>query len=411
MGRFDRFFEGFEKSPEAAERRNEGRKHSPVSGLPNGRWVRDGVYLMEFSHRIGERHGSDPLLSPNDMNVMRAFGATGETVFLDLETTGLAGGTGTYAFLCGIGVVSGDEFKVMEFFLEGPAREAGFLDALNSAISPGACLVTYNGATFDLPLLRTRHTMSRIEPAWEGQPHIDLLHHTRRLYRGYLESCSLGSVEKHVLGVRRSGEDIPGYLIPALYSQYLRSGDASPLKGVFYHNELDIVSLAALYCRVARILDGDSENWRELLRAGDLWQSRGKRDQADRLWKMACRDPASRAEVLVRRAYIAKKSRDYAAAREHFLETLTSLKERTVRLPHGITILSIREELAKLEEHKFRRPDAALGHAEAALNWIKENRSLLGHDAATMYKAMMRRRERLMRKISRTGAREPDYGN
>ncbi|MDR1885054.1 MAG: ribonuclease H-like domain-containing protein [Synergistaceae bacterium] len=404
MGKFDRFLDDIE----------EYRRTTPpgggiqaggglVRGLPEGSWVRDGVYMMEFRHRIGELYGTAPLDSPDEMEVMRHFGATGGTVFLDLETTGLSGGTGTYSFLCGIGRVFGDEFRVMEFFLEGPAREASFLEAIGEAIPPGSCLVTYNGMTFDIPMLRKRHVLARSAPAWDNMPHIDLLHHARRLYRGYLESCSLGCVERHVLGVRRGGADIPGSMIPALYAQYLRSGDAAPLGGVFYHNELDIVSLAALYCRVARALEGRSEDGRELLRAGEIWRSKGHGERAAALWNMACQNAASEVEARLRRARASKSDADFRGAREDLMAVLGRVETGMGKLPAGMTMFMLREELAKLEEHRFRSPDAALEHTKAALLWVRANRYLLGRAGLGMYGSMMRRYERLMKKISRIG--------
>jgi uncharacterized protein YprB with RNaseH-like and TPR domain len=404
MGRFDRFFDDYAKPDEAEQedsRRRRERARTAILGLPEGSWIRDGVYLMEFSRRIGEKHGRDRLARPDGTASMRCFGARNEVVFLDLETTGLSGGVGTYAFLCGLGMASGDMFKVMEFFLEGPAKEANWLDAVNAAIPPNACIVTYNGAAFDIPLLRTRHVLARITPPWDNLPHIDLLRYTRKLYRGYLESCSLGSIEKHVLGVWRGAEDIPGAMIPALYSQFLRTGDAGPLSGVFYHNEMDIVSLAVLYCRVSRIMDGGAGSGRELVRAGDMWLAAGRLDRASRLWSAACSDPVAEAEARVRMGMAAKRNLDYASARDELLTALRCAERVTSRC--GVTVFAIREELAKIEEHVFKSPKTALEHAKYALLWISSNRRLLGRKGTDMHRSMTHRRERLMRKISATG--------
>jgi uncharacterized protein YprB with RNaseH-like and TPR domain len=404
LGKFDRFFEDLNESHGV---RRTGGGSAPlrgaVRGLPAGRWISDGVYLMEFSRRIGSPHGSSPLESPDEMSVMRHFGASGKTVFLDLETTGLTGGTGVYAFLCGIGRVVGDEFRVMEFFLEGPAKEASFLDAISSAIPPGSCLVTFNGAAFDIPLLQTRHVLARSEPSWGGMPHIDMLYHARRLYRGYLDSCSLSSLERNVLRVRRGSDDIPGSQIPAFYLHYLRSGDASPLGGVFYHNELDIVSLASLYCLIARILDGDSDDGRELLKAGDVWHSRGETERAMKLWSAACSDRSSEAGARFRRARAFKSSHDFLSAREDLLRALARIESGDAGESGGVTVYSLREELAKLEEHRFGSPGAALEHTKSALLWIKRNRHLLGRGGADMHRSMMHRYGRLMKKISKSG--------
>jgi uncharacterized protein YprB with RNaseH-like and TPR domain len=404
MGKFDRFLEDLDESRgKLGPAVGSAFRRGEVRGLPEGRWVRDGVYLMEFSRRIGSPYGGAPLESPDGMSVMRHFGAAGRTVFLDLETTGLTGGTGIYAFLCGVGMVVGDEFRVMEFFLEGPGKESSFLDAIGSAIPPGSCLVTFNGSAFDIPLLQTRHVLARSEPSWSGMPHIDMLHHARRLYRGYLESCSLASLERHVLRVRRGSEDIPGSQIPLFYAHYLRSGDASRLEGVFRHNEFDIVSLASLYCRIAHILDGDSASGRELLGAGDIWHSRGETARAMKLWDTACSDLTSEAEARFRRARVFKSSHDFASARGDLLFALARLESGVVRQSGSVSVYGLREELAKLEEHRFGSPDMALEHTKSALLWIKRNRHLLGRAGADMYRSMMHRYGRLTKKIMKTG--------
>lgn len=397
--RFDRYF-GDEKIPQPSKK-YDSRRTAEIVGLPEGRWLDDGVYLVESTHRPDEKYGHSPLGSPDEMEIMRRLGATGRAVFLDLETTGLAGGTGTYAFLCGLGFADGENFRVVQLFLTGPAKERSWLKAIDGFIPDDACLVTYNGRAFDLALLRTRHVLARSSPVWDRMPHIDLLLHARRLYRGILESCSLGTVEQRVLGVRRSGEDIPGYLVPALYTQYLRTRDASPLKGVFYHNELDIVSLAAFYCRVARILEGDCANGNEYLRAGDIWRSMGEAEVSERFWGAACEREDSRVEARVRRAYLAKKSGDFAAARDDFSAALADLRAGARCCSELASAYTLLEELAKLEEHRFRSPERASGHVDDALAWLKSNRFLLGERYGQLHRDMMHRRTRLDKKLDR----------
>jgi uncharacterized protein YprB with RNaseH-like and TPR domain len=365
-----------------------------VRGLPKGEWADDGVYRLESIREIGAAHGKRPLARPEDMGVMEAFGAKGSVVFLDLETTGLAGGTGTYAFLCGIGFSSESGFNVVQFFLEGPSKESRWLRAIDSVIQEDACLVTYNGSSFDLPLLRARHVLDRSRPAWDCLPHIDLLHHARRFYKGRLESCSLGSMEKHVLGVERSGEDIPGRLIPEMYMRYLQTRDASLLGGVFYHNELDIVSLAALYCHVARAMDGSSRDGMELMRAGDIWMAKGNPERAGMLWDKALEMPQTRADAGMRKGFMAKRAMDHVSARRAFLFALDAIRNGS-RPASYETVYILLEELAKLEEHRFKSPEMAMRHVTMALNWLRRNRYLLGGAFGRMNGAMTKRAERL----------------
>ncbi|MDR1943208.1 MAG: ribonuclease H-like domain-containing protein [Synergistaceae bacterium] len=399
MGRFDRFFDDdgslkLGRTPERAP--------SPVRGLTGGDWADDGVYRMERVYSLGARHGRSVLDRPEDMEVMSSFGARGSVVFLDLETTGLSGGAGTYAFLCGLGIADSGSFKVIQFFLEGPSKELRWLRAIESAIPRDACLATYNGKAFDIPLLRTRHILARSEPSWDRLPHIDLLRHARRFYSGRFESCSLGSMEKNILGVARSDEDIPGYLIPAMYMRYLQTRDARPLNGVFYHNALDIVSLATLYCHVARVLEGASSDGLELIRAGDLWMAIGHPERAQKLWGAAGGFPQSRVEAAIRKGFSAKRARDYESAREEFLRALEAVKSGASC--GGAIVYTLLEELAKLEEHRFKSPETAMEHAKGAIEWLRKNRYLLGRSFIQMNRSMAQRAARLEKILEKNAA-------
>lgn len=399
MGKFDRFFNEEQRD---TPKRKEPSESAVIRGLPDGRWVDDGVYRMDFSFEFGKPYGKSPLFCPDGMTIMKHFGAREPVVFLDLETTGLAGGSGTYAFLCGIGISSGQSFNVTQLFLSGPAKEPRWLKAIEAVIPPDACLVTYNGKTFDIPLLRTRHILSRSVPVWSDLPHIDLLHHARRLYRGHFESCSLGSMEKNVLQLRRSGEDIPGYMIPPLYIQYLNTKDAAPLRGVFYHNRFDIASLAALYCHIAYVLEGNSPNGYEIIRAGDTWYAHDNIERAVALWEHACEKPQANALAYMRKGFHAKREKDYGKARHEFLSALDAQQTNNASNPgSGMNPYALLEELAKLEEHKFRSPETALAFVRQALAWLKQNRYLLGHSFPQMNRSMLHRASRLDQKIKK----------
>ena len=212
-------------------------------------------FVVEQRYPISYPHGRFSLRSVLDLPpAVAVFWARDESllafdprraVFLDLETTGLAGGTGTYAFLVGLGQVEGEEFRLRQFFLREYGDERPLLLAVNEALAAGDSLVTFNGKCFDWPLLETRYVYSRMRPALSDPLHLDLLYPARRLWRHRLESCALGSLERNVLGIERHG-DVPGWLIPSLYFQYLTERDARPLRSVFEHNRLDLLSLAAL---------------------------------------------------------------------------------------------------------------------------------------------------------------------
>jgi hypothetical protein len=173
--------------------------------------------------------------------------------FLDTETTGLAGGTGTLVFLVGVGAVEGGRFVLRQYFLRDPGDEPALLTAVLRDLAPRAGWVTFNGRAFDLPLLETRLTLNGQRGALGQRPHLDLLAPARRLYRGRLPSCSLGDIEQHVLHILREQDDVPGALIPQMYLDYLRTGDASEMRRVIYHNAVDILSMVTLAAHLLQV--------------------------------------------------------------------------------------------------------------------------------------------------------------
>ena len=165
--------------------------------------------------------------------------------FLDTETTGLAGGTGTYAFLIGCGSIEPDGFRVRQFFMRDYGEEASQLHALAEYLERFDVLITYNGKTYDQPLLETRYRMVRRRHPFARMEHLDLLFGARRLWKIRLESCRLVHLENQILGVEREG-DLPGELIPYYYFDYVRTQKAVKLVPILHHNVVDIVSLACL---------------------------------------------------------------------------------------------------------------------------------------------------------------------
>lgn len=211
-------------------------------------------YQMERLYEGRRRHGSADIgaLSELPEALLDAIGA-GEIppssphrwAFLDTETTGLAGGSGTYAFLIGVGRICSDGFRVRQFFMREYSEEKSLLAALTAHLAEFDTLVTYNGKTYDQPLLETRYRMNRDKPPFARLPHLDLLHGSRRLWKLRFESCRLVHLEQQILGVERQG-DLPGELIPYVYFEYLRNKEADRLVPIFHHNAIDILTLACL---------------------------------------------------------------------------------------------------------------------------------------------------------------------
>jgi uncharacterized protein YprB with RNaseH-like and TPR domain len=206
-------------------------------------------------------HGIVPeLFTPLSLDITRRWAkidneiALHDLVFLDTETTGLAGGTGTFAFMVGFGYFQGEDFIFQQLFMEDPGKEAALLTALEQLIGERQVVVTYNGKSFDIPLLNTRYVMNGLVSPFVNMAHIDLLHLARKLFQYRFESKTLIALEGGLLNVLRGEEEIPGWMAPQLYFDYLSTGDSRPLAGMFYHNELDIVTLAALLNYTNRLL-------------------------------------------------------------------------------------------------------------------------------------------------------------
>jgi uncharacterized protein len=200
------------------------------------------------------RHGSADIGALSDLPADLLGTLSGGTIpaagpeewaFLDTETTGLAGGSGTCAFLVGVGRITREGFRVRQFFMRDHGEEASLLDALSRHLEPFRVMITYNGRAFDQPLLEARYRWRRARPPFARIEHLDLLYGARRLWKLRFESCRLVDLESQVLGVEREG-DIPGALIPYLYFEYLRTGRAARLLPVFEHNAIDILTLACL---------------------------------------------------------------------------------------------------------------------------------------------------------------------
>ena len=231
---------------------------------------------------IAAQLGREPRLA--DANLSRA-------VFLDTETTGLSGGAGTLAFLVGIGTFEDEAFHLRQYFLRDPDEEAAMLSALADLASDYQAIVTFNGRGFDLPLLQTRYILARMRPKWLGLPHLDLLSPARRVWRDRLPSCALSSLETHVLGIQRTQDDVPGYLIPQMYLDYLRTGDARDMLRVMYHNRQDILSMVTLATQLCQIFAGPSADESldpaDLVSLGKWYEDLGLNAQAEQAFRAA----------------------------------------------------------------------------------------------------------------------------
>jgi hypothetical protein len=364
------------------------------------------ILVVRRRYPAAHRHGVQALGAargpdPDTLALLaRAQGPAPEArrlAYLDTETTGLAGGTGTYAFLVGVGFFDDEAFEVRQYFLRDLDEEPRLLAALARLLPGFGGLVTYNGAMFDLPLLETRFVLGRCR--WPGEIfHLDLLPPSRRLWRWHLDDCRLGTVEQHAVGFAR-GDDIPGALIPAVYFDYLRRRASGPLPRVFEHNRNDILSLVALTGRVATWLaaapEGDLGPL-ELAGLGQIWEPR---------------DP-ERGQACYRRALDLGVESPW---RERLLTRLASREKRQMRWEEARALWAAVareqrgfdprpwEEVAKIDEHRRRDPGGARVVVQEALGLARAHGA-----SAPVLASLTHRLARLERRLAVPSARSPD---
>jgi uncharacterized protein YprB with RNaseH-like and TPR domain len=301
-------------------------------------------------------------------------------VYLDTETTGLAGGAGTFAFLVGLGYwrrrEAGEEFVVEQFFMRDYDEEPALLAALDERIQEQHFegLVPYNGRCFDIPLLITRFISNRRRDRLARLPHLDLLYPVRQLWKLKHGDCSLGNIEKQVLGVRREG-DIPGEEIPRTYFQFVRGGDPRRLLPIFSHNVIDILSLAALTGKVLEQVAAAPEQLDpvEVYSLGRMHLRQGALEQASLFLQKSDRDllPAQiylRSQKELALAY--KRNGDWDRAVEVWMQTVESYDAGIAANEERPDLFAF-EELAKYYEHQAKDYFRAIEMVGRALEQLR----------------------------------------
>jgi len=308
------------------------------TGLPGREHLTEhgGFQLIEARYPLSQPHGHThfgALLQHPSATVAKLAKApplastpVQQLAFIDTETTGLAGGAGTLAFLVGVGLFEGDSFILRQYFMRQPDEELAMLMQLKQDLTAHSGWITFNGRAFDLPLLETRFNMNRQRSDFRQRPHLDLLFPARWLYRGRLASCSLNSLEQNVLGVARTDDDVPGELIPLMYVNYLRTGQTHEIRRVIYHNALDILSMVALAAHLLEVYTTADDGQRtavkkrspeEWLRLAE-WHDREERlTEAEAAYRQALALRLSledRAEALTKLAALLKRTGRRAAA-------------------------------------------------------------------------------------------------
>ena len=286
--------------------------------------------------------------------------ALGDLVFFDTETTGL-GGAGTVAFLIGCGSLTNQGFEVRQYVLPDYSDEAGMLERLLDELTERRTIVSYNGLAFDAPLVRDRMIVNRVARELPCQGHIDLLHATRRLFRRRLRDCSLTNIEREIFSFYREG-DIPGYLIPSVYFDWLGTENPSQLETVLEHNRLDILSLYFLLLHVADVFVSEGETLESADDMYSLARVYGRRRQHDKVADMYERmetavEGAVDPDALLYHSYSFKKTGDW----EQAIGLWQQLSEGT-----GQEAFASNIELAKYFEHRKKDANTALSYARRA---------------------------------------------
>jgi len=344
----------------------------------------------------------DPALAPPD--------GTGERIlFVDLETTGLSGGAGTVAFLVGCGWFDMGAFQVRQFLLTSYASERALLDAVASCFDAASLLVTYNGKTFDVPVMETRWMFHRMRMPLESVRHFDMLHPARRLWRvregsgsGEDSCCRLATLEQVLCNVRRVG-DIPGMDIPGRYFAFLRSGDARPLEPVLEHNRLDLISLAAVVSEGVQLVEEGQDRCRdgaEALSLGKVYERAGSIERAIGCYNRAAADASAcidiTAEAWYRLGVRLRRDRRYADAAECWRRILDLRSRRTSALLAPLRQYAV-EALAIHHEHRERDYEGAkeltLQLLEDSEDWVRPRTEANRHRLARLEKKIAKRND------------------
>lgn len=365
----------------------------------------EGFSLWENSFPYDHMHGelllsSIKRLKPESFSTItsqfkkKLFDPQG-TMFIDTETTGLAGGTGTLAFMIGVGYYDQGGFKVRQYFIRDYGEENAALNSLVKFASRFENIITFNGRGYDIPILQARMILNRIKFDFSTFSHIDLLFPSRAIFKHRLEDCRLSTLERNVIRFFREG-DIPGEEIPYLYFRYLRSRNPALMDKVFYHNAMDIVSLAVLTTRIGELLDHEqtaAEFGEDIFGAGHFYYKANDYKNAELLFRKAFDYPLPydlRYRLLTELSLILKRTGKIDEASEIWHGMLEGQKKFTL-FPY--------EELAKYYEHHKKSASTAMKIVNQAVKAMQETRSDINSRDFGMYqKELLERLKRLENK-------------
>jgi len=350
------------------------------------------MYGGEVEKKLNVTDGRGFALAGKDEDLLD-FNYT-KTLFIDTETTGLAGGTGTVPFLIGIGSFSDNQFVIEQYMMRDYDEETAVLKALEPRFEQAECIVSYNGKSYDINIICTRLILNRLCNYLNDLHHFDLLYTVRRIWGPRLRDCSLINVEREILQFYRDN-DIPGYMIPHIYFEYIKSGNGKHLDQVFRHNRLDILTLAVLAGKTAAIYL-EPEKWLEhpldFASIARSYEGLGEPDKAALCYKKALQNEHSqsdREQILYRLAFLYKRRLLWKQANDIWEYIINNYTDS----------LTAYEELAKYYEHKKRDFNKAAQIVNKALKNIEIKEELKGSFRYVQSRAAFEYRlQRLQRK-------------
>jgi hypothetical protein len=369
-----------------------------------GEWIDQAggrVFVLEKVFPLGHMHGNIAIRPPQDFNFLSQFMGIDaaleykDLLFVDTETSSLSTGAGSFVFLIGMAYFVEEGLKIVQIFLEHPNDELPFLACLDDYLADFNTFVSYNGKAFDIPMLKSRYVMNKLPSRLTDFHHFDLLHTARRIWKLRLESRKLGDIEKEILAFTRGSQEIPGWLVPQMYFDYLDSGDAAPLKGVFYHNEVDVISLAALFIHINDLLHRHPDKPQDGLDSYSIAYTLGKLG----IWKLSEDFYKAGLENELPEEVRKEAARNFALTLKRQGKWAQALDYWKFAADNGDFPACI--ELAKYYEHREKDVQQALQWVEIAIT-MTEGQNFREKDMD----AIRHRKDRLERKMRKENGEE-----
>ena len=347
-----------------------------------------GIYKINKFFKQLDTNILATISNSNDFDLNQAI--INNILFIDTETTGLMGGTGTVSFLIGIGYFNNEEFVVEQFLMRDYDEETPMLIDIRDKLNDHDIVVSFNGKSFDLPLIKTRLILNRLKRP-DFNLHVDLLHSARRLW-SFLDSCSLNSLEENIIDYQRV-DDIPGHLIPGLYFEFLENKDLKKLIPILEHNRYDILSLVTLFSHLKEIHLENIDN----LSPHELYQM-GRIKEKDKNYE-SCINYLEKSMKNSEQNYLEYKA----------MKKLSWQYKRVDRYEKAVEIWQVMikkstldifpyVEMAKFFEHREKDYKKALSYTNQAIELLSKNR-IITNNYKTDMDDLKHRKERLSKKI------------